>query len=393
MGVRRRDLRTMAAPLSGIGTMTDFPLMAYDAACAALAEAASIDEVKAIRDVAEAMRAYARQAKNHSAEADAVAIRMRATRRLAQLIEAQKQAVGLATGAEHGGRARKIDGLRATPSIIRPTLAMQGIDKNLAKQARTLGALSDDDFEAVVDDACAKVNRAVRNAVREVEIEQERESYRARTEQGGTVADLEALVASGFRAAVICPDFPWEFEVYSGKGKQRSAERHYDTWPLERILAMAPVIKQLAADDCVFMPWTVWPEHPGALELIRACGFEYKSAAFVWVKVYPNVTSVPLDGKGLFWGMGYGTRANTETVLLAIRGEPRRLSADVHQVVIAPVGEHSEKPDEVYRRIRRLYPGPYLELFARKLRPNWMCWGDELPPPVAPNAASDEDGD
>ena len=72
-------------------------------------------------------------------------------------------------------------------------------------------------------------------------------------------------------------------------------------------------------------------------------------------------------------------------MLLAVRGKPLRLAADVHQVVIAPIGEHSVKPDEVYRRIERLYPGPYLELFARKQRPNWMCWGDELPP-LAPDA-------
>ena len=126
--------------------------MRYDQACAALAEAASVDEVKAIRDVAEAMRAYARQAKNHSAEADAIAIRMRATRRLSELIDAQKQTVGLATGGEHGGRVR-IDGLRANPSIVRPTLAMQGIDKNLAHQARVLGQLSDAEFEGVIADA------------------------------------------------------------------------------------------------------------------------------------------------------------------------------------------------------------------------------------------------
>jgi N6-adenosine-specific RNA methylase IME4 len=50
-------------------------------------------------------------------------------------------------------------------------------------------------------------------------------------------------------------------------------------------------------------------------------------------------------------------------------------------VVIAPVGEqHSEKPDEVYRRIERLYPGPYLELFARKPRDGWTVWGNEIAP-------------
>jgi hypothetical protein len=35
----------------------------------------------------------------------------------------------------------------------KPTLASQNIDKNLAHQARTLGALSDDKFEQVVSNA------------------------------------------------------------------------------------------------------------------------------------------------------------------------------------------------------------------------------------------------
>src|SRR5262249_1189952 len=120
-----------SAPRDG-GDAMSVALAHYDAACRALAEARSVDEVKDIRDKAIAMAAYARQARNRDLEADAVEIRMRATRRLDQLRQAQKETVGLATGGEHGGRAR-IDGVRQTPSIIRPTLAMQGIDKNLAK--------------------------------------------------------------------------------------------------------------------------------------------------------------------------------------------------------------------------------------------------------------------
>src|SRR5262249_15582269 len=155
-------------------------------------------------------------------------------------------------------------------------------------------------------DAHDKVARAVRNVVREIEIEQEREIYRARAKQGGTVADLEALAASGFRAGVICPDFPWEFEAYSSKtGKQRSPERHYDTWTLERIMAFAPLIGRLAADDCALLLWAVWPRHPDAIKVIEACGFEYKTCGFLWVKTTKDAEDITLDGDGLHWGMGY----------------------------------------------------------------------------------------
>ena len=42
----------------------------------------------------------------------------------------------------------------------------------------------------------------------------------------------------------------WMFTTYSAKGKQRSAERYYDTYPTEQIIAeVAPRIAKLAAKD------------------------------------------------------------------------------------------------------------------------------------------------
>lgn len=337
-------------------------LVLYDTACRAISEAKAVDEVKDIRDKAIAMVAYARQAKNRTLEADAIEIRLRATRRIDQLRQAQKETVGLAPP----GRPAK-NGVLETP--ISPTLASQGIDKNLAKQARTLGALSEGKFEQVVVDARDAVTRAVKTVMRGAKIEQDNSVYSDDIKDGCTVADLDELTNAGKKFSVIYADPPWSFNVYSGKGKQRSADRHYDTKSLDDIKALP--VEKLAADDCALMMWAVLPELPGALEVIKAWGFTYKTVGFTWIKQNRS-------GNGLFWGMGYWTRANTEVCLLATRGAPKRQAMDVHQVIMSPVSEHSRKPDEAQVRIERLLPGPYLELYGRRPSPGWTVWGNQI---------------
>ena len=76
-------------------------------------------------------------------------------------------------------------------------------------------------------------------------------------------------------------------------------------------------------------------------------------------------------------GMGSWTRSNCELCLLATRGHPKRLHADVSQIILEPRRQHSRKPG-IHDRIERLCAGPYLELFARQTRPNWTSWGNEI---------------
>src|SRR6516225_11407451 len=209
-------------------------LIKYDAACRALAQAKRVDEVKDIRNKAIAMAAYARQARNHDLEADAVEIRMRATRRLDQLRQAQKESVGLNRGAAGGGEKTGPRGLLVNPRDLRPTLGSQGIDKNLAHQARVLGAMDEAAFEHKVAEARDSASRVFRRAVREAEIAQERAERRAQNATGGSVDDLHALIASGFRAGVISADPPWPFEGWSERANRRVTD-HYETMTIEEI--------------------------------------------------------------------------------------------------------------------------------------------------------------
>jgi len=50
------------------------------------------------------------------------------------------------------------------------------------------------------------------------------------------------------------------------------------------------------------------------------------------------------------------------------------------QIVYAPVGQHSEKPAIFAEMIEKMFPNvPMIELFARRRRPGWAVWGNEVP--------------
>ena len=170
--------------------------------------------------------------------------------------------------------------------------------------------------------------------------------------------------------SVILADPPWAFRAWSNKGMGRSAEQHYPTMGVEDIKALS--VADLAAEDCVLFLWATFPMLKEAFAVIDAWGFTYKTVAFTWVK--ENRKS-----PGLFWGLGYWTRANAEVCLLATRGSPKRQSAAVHQVILSPIERHSKKPDAVRERIVALMGDvTRVELFARQETPGWDVWGNEV---------------
>lgn len=121
-------------------------IVKYDAAIYALAECKAIDEVKTWADKAAAMQAYGRMAKNKTLEVDAAEIRIRAERRLGQLLVAQKESGGLNQGALKNGPALVTHEDGKTP----PKLSDVGISYDLSSKAQKLAAVPEAEFESEV---------------------------------------------------------------------------------------------------------------------------------------------------------------------------------------------------------------------------------------------------
>lgn len=187
--------------------------------------------------------------------------------------------------------------------------------------------------------------------------------------------------------SVILADPPWQFEAYSGGTvPQRAEEQHYQTMTLDQ-MAELPV-KDLAAPNCALAMWVISSHLPQALELGKAWGFEYSSKCFAWSKLckfHGNPDPDPRKARKItdnaHWAMmmGHTTRKNTEDCLLFTRGRPKRVDKGVRELIVAPVGRHSQKPDEQYERLERLYGDvPRCELFSRRNRAGWHSWGNEV---------------
>lgn len=196
-------------------------MIRYDAACRALAEAKAVDEVQDIRSKADAMRIYGMQAKNKTLEVDAAEIRIRAERKLGELIDQQKQTDGL----NRGGRPSDKTGAKLEPVI--PTLAQAGIDKKLSSRAQKLAAVPAEEFEAEVSDWRERVEAEGERVTTRLEKAGERAQSKT---PAPTIESLQAenatLREELHEARHVASDFAKEIESFeSASGDVKAAAK------------------------------------------------------------------------------------------------------------------------------------------------------------------------
>ena len=181
-------------------------------------------------------------------------------------------------------------------------------------------------------------------------------------------------VGTGFKCIVADP--PWQLSI----GRQRTAngpvktawkeprysERYalkYPTMTIGEIESLP--VSAVAGGVAHLYLWTINAHVEAAYRVARAWGFR-PASLLTWAK----------SPMGL--GLG-GTFCNTtEFCLFARRGTlpaNKRIETTWWHW---KRGRHSAKPEAFQDMVETVSPGPYLELFARRPRPGWTVWGNEV---------------
>ena len=222
-----------------------------------------------------------------------------------------------------------------------------------AKQVIDAAVQEPEKFGGLVEtmDRTGKVGRAYK----ELRRERTREQNRALVEAAPMIADVRAV----YRTIVLDP--PWDWGDEGDCDQYGRARPVYATMPIEQIAALP--VATLAEPNAHIYLWITNRSLPKGFALLDGWGFRYITT-LTWCKPH--------------FGMGNYFRGSTEHVLFGVRGSLPLLRSDVGTWFEAHrPGEHSAKPDGFYRMVEECSPGPWLEMFARKVRPGWAAWGAE----------------
>lgn len=176
----------------------------------------------------------------------------------------------------------------------------------------------------------------------------------------------------------IIADPPWEYATTSNHGKLTGySDKEYKPLTTESLCEVP--VRELATDESVLLLWTTFPHIPAALKVIDAWGFQYVTG-LGWTKIVKTADK-------LTYGVGYWFRGSMELVLVGKRKKAYRTNArggildfvDEGTIMSPPFG-HSIKPDTLHEIVEQtILPSPYLEMFGRRSREDWIVIGNEAP--------------
>lgn len=174
------------------------------------------------------------------------------------------------------------------------------------------------------------------------------------------------------RYDLILADPPWK----QSKGGKKSVRENssgrpldYQVCTLEEIEEHLRRAAELTGENAILFLWTIDKYLFSAQEIAERLGFKMH-ARLIWNKV----TGIPA---------AFTVRYGHEYLLYMYKGKLRSVALEergkIHTVFTERVKRHSQKPEISFEIIERLYPQEKkIELYARRERVGWDCWGNEV---------------
>jgi N6-adenosine-specific RNA methylase IME4 len=320
-----------------------------------LAEVATVEEALNLVDYAAAARDLAKRAKLGAASVNhAMLIRLRAERKLAEMVdEGQKRGAIATPGGDRVSNVRTSNNALVEPS----TLDALGVDPVRLHEARKLASLSDEQLTAAAELASNEDRELTRSSLL-------KEAARIRVPDPAVTPATPDTASGRYRCVVIDPPWPIE-KIERDERPNQGQALDYPTMPLDEIERVIgdQLVTVADQDGCHIYLWTTHRFLPASLGLFDAWGVTYQ-CVMTWRK---NVGITPFS-----W------MYDTEHVLFGRLGSLKLERLGLRLSFEAPVAGHSVKPDVFFDRVTAASPGPRLEMFARRPREGFTVWGNEV---------------
>uniref|UniRef100_A0A6M3JR85 Putative methyltransferase n=1 Tax=viral metagenome TaxID=1070528 RepID=A0A6M3JR85_9ZZZZ len=307
-------------------------LVHFDAARRELALASNIDEIKILRDKAEALRQYIRQQgaslemQNQCAE-----IKLRAERKAGEMIKDDPDI------RQGGSKFHDV------------TLNDYGITNLQSHRWQLEASVPEPILEQHIAEVKAKGEELTSIGVQRLAARLQRKEY---------IDQTLSMPTNKYRTIIIDP--PWPIQKIEREVAITQQQMDYQTWDLDRIRDLP-----LPADDnCHLYLWTTQRYLPSSFSILQAWGFAY-IFTMVWHK---NGGFQPFNLP----------QYNCEFCLFGKKGDlPFLDTKDFFTCFNGGRREHSRKPIEFYELIKRVSPEPRIEIFSREKYDGFDQYGDE----------------
>lgn len=158
-------------------------------------------------------------------------------------------------------------------------------------------------------------------------------------------------------------DPPWFIQKIKRRVRPNQVNMDYPMMTLDEIKQLP--VSSIVDDTALCFLWVIDKYLFEAPEILKAWGFKYH-LTMAWDKTNGIST--------------YGFNRRTEFIVVGLRGKHEAYPSrpTIKTSFTAKSKRHSEKPDEFYRALEVLPYKSKIDLFARKERPGWHVWGNEV---------------